>query len=350
MQETEDRLLIRYLLGDLNEGERDRVEERYQVDDEFYLRLRVAEEELMDSYAAGELSGGERQRFEQAYLTQPSRRRRVEANSELLDLIARETSAPASRLRGLMGSLLRALPGRNARLQYSLAGLLLLGVFSGLLGWLLIDRARTRGELEQARAQWRQKEDEYQRQLAALKQPPPAATPADTPPGVPTPVPRDERPPGERVEQAQRRRGRNDSNEVDGRGRVASPVVAFALPRGALRTPDPDARPQGSLVIPRGAVLVRLTVDLERNRYQGYRVSIQKVGGREVWYQPARKGRQGSSSERATFDVPASELGSGDYIVKVTGNDSSGEEEILAFQQINVLNLNPRLKQTESEP
>lgn len=346
MQETEERLLIRYLLGELNEGERDRVEERYQVDDKFYMRLRVAEEELIDSYAAGELSGGERLSFEEAYLTQPSRRRRVEANEELLELIAKQSSTPASRLRGFVGSLLRALPGRNARLQYSLAGLLLLGVFGGLLGWLLMDRARTRGELEQARSQWRQKEDEYRRQLAAAGPPPPAATPAE----VPTPTPRNERQPGERGEQAQQRRGRDDSKDVEGGGRSTSPVIAFTLLRGALRAPDPDARPQGSLVIPRRAVLVRLAVDLERNRYPDYRVFIQKVGGRGVWSQPVRKGRQGVSAERATFDVPSSWLRSGDYIVKVTGTDSSGEEEILAFQQLTVLNLNPRLKRAEGEP
>lgn len=338
MQETEERLLIRYLLGGLNEGERDRVEERYQADDEFYLRLRVSEEELIDSYAAGELSRSERQSFEAAYLTQPSRRRRVEVQKELLNLIARESAPPARRLRSFMASLWRTLPGRKARLQYSFAGLLLLGVFCGLLCWLLIDRARLRGELEQARSQWRQKEDEYQRQLAASRQTPPAAPPHAL---------ADERLPGDRDEQAPPQRVRDDAKTAR---RSASPVVAFALLRGALRTTAPNARPQGSLVIPRRAVLVRLTVGLEQNAYQGYTASVQKVGSREVWHLPVRKGRQGSTSERAAFDVPASELVSGDYIVKITGAAPSGEEEILALQQFTVRNLNPRRQQREGEP
>lgn len=332
--------MLLYLLGELDEGERDRVEERYQADDDFYLRLRVAEDELIDSYVAGELAGADRERFERAYLTNPSRLRRVEANRELLELIDRQSSSHASRLRGFVGSLLRAAPGRNMSLQYSLAGLLLLAVLAGLLWWLFADGARARGELERARSEWRQKEDEYRRRLAESEQRPPAAAPAETP--TPPPVARDER-----EEQAQRRPKRDGSKEAVGRERGASAVVAFMLPRGGVRTPDAGSRPQGSLVIPRRAVLVRLTVDLERNSYAGYRVSIQKVGGGEVWNQLVPKGRPGASTERLTFDLPSSLFRSGDYIVKVTGSATPGEEEILAFQQINALNLN---RQTEDKP
>lgn len=339
MQDTEDRLMILYLLGGLDEGERDRVEGRYQSDDDFYLRLRVAEDELIDAYAAGELSGADREMFERAYLTNPARLRKVEANRELLELIARQSAPRPSRLRGFVGSVLRAVPGRGVSLQYSLAGLLLLAAFAGLLWWLLADRSRARGELEQARAEWRQKEEEYRRRLAESEQRPAPPSPADTPPAVPRPV--------EGVEQAQQPPKQNDSKKDGRSGRGApSPVVAFALLRGGLRSPGAGA--QGTLVIPRGAVLVRLSVDLERNRYQDYRVSIQKVGGGEVLNRRVAKGRQGPSSERVRVDLPASLFRSGDYILKVTGSDpAGGDEEILAFQQINALNLNP---QTEDEP
>lgn len=341
MQETEERLMILYLLGGLDEGERDRVEERYQSDDDFYLRLRVAEDELLDAYAAGELSGADREMFERAYLSNPSRLRKVEANEELLELIARQSPPRPSRLRGFVGSLLRAVPGRRMSLQYSLAGLLLVAAFAGLLWWLLADRSRARGELEQARAEWRQKEEEYRRRLAESGQRPAPPSPAETPAAPPA-----ERPPGERVEQAQRP-PKQDGAKKDGRSErgAPSPVVAFALLRGGLRSPDAGA--QAPLVIPRRAVLVRLSVDLERNRYQDYRVSIHKVGGGEVLNRRVAKGRQGASSERVRVDLPASLLRSGDYILKVTGSDPLGEEEILAFQQFNALNLNP---QTEDEP
>jgi hypothetical protein len=51
-----------------------------------------------------------------------------------------------------------------------------------------------------------------------------------------------------------------------------------------------------------------------------------------------------------TVDLPASVFFSGDYILKVTGSDSSGEDEILAFHQITVLNRNPSPEQTDGEP
>jgi hypothetical protein len=339
VQETEERLMILYLLGELDEAERERVEERYQADDDFYLRLRVAEDGLLDSYAAGELSGIDLERFERAYLTNPARLRKVEANRELLDLIARQSAPPASRLRGFVGSLLRAVPGRNMSLQYSLAGLLLLAVCAGLLWWLFAERSRARGELEQARSEWQQKEEEYRRRLAESEHTAPAPAPAQTPTAVPTP--------GERVEQA-RQSPKHDGPGAEGESRrAASAVVAFMLLRGGVRTPDGDPRSHSSLVIPRAAVVVRLTLSLERNQYPGYQVSILKVGGDGHWNQTLPKGRQGASSERVTFDVPASFFQSGDYIVKVTGSNPSGEEEILAFQQINALNLKRR---TEEKP
>lgn len=336
-----------YLLGGLDEGERDRVEERYQADDDFYLRLRVAEDELLDAYAAGELSGADREMFERAYLTNPSRLRRVEANRELLELIARQSAPRASRLRGLVGTLLRAVPGRGMSLQYSLAGLLLVAAFAGLLWWLLADRSRARGELEQARAEWRQKEDEYRRRLAETGPGPAPPSPAEAPA-----VPPDERAPGGGVEQARRQPPEQDGPKESGaKGRRAqSPVVAFALPRGGLRSPDAAARTQGPLVIPRRALLVRLSVDLERNSYPDYRVSILKVGGGEVLNRRVAKGRQGASSERVRVDLPASLLRGGDYIAKVTGSAPSGEEEILAFQHFTVRRRDPGRRRAVGEP
>jgi hypothetical protein len=66
--------LLRYLLGDLPEEEAERLDERSIVDDEFAVRLRIAEDDLVDAYARGRLTGDQLGRFEGFYLASPRRR------------------------------------------------------------------------------------------------------------------------------------------------------------------------------------------------------------------------------------------------------------------------------------
>jgi hypothetical protein len=74
---TEEKLIRRYLLGDLSDAETGAVESRYLTDDALYEDLEIAEEQLIDSYVAGELSGSERRQFQRLFRS-PSRRARVE--------------------------------------------------------------------------------------------------------------------------------------------------------------------------------------------------------------------------------------------------------------------------------
>jgi hypothetical protein len=348
VQETEDKqLLIRYLLGDLNEGELEQVEERYFTNNDFYTQLLVTEDELIDSYMLEELSPDDRERFEQAYLTSPHRLKKVEANRTLLNLIAAELSPRMSPRQRLKSYLSRLLPVGHTSLRYSLAGLALVGMLCGLLGWLLVSRARLRSELDQAHAQWQQKENEYQRQQAASKQ-------------TPTPIPESPNIQPENARQSEREGQepskerspeRSASKEANERVRLgASTVIAFALPRGVVRTLGDEAGALKPLVIPRGTVLVRMKVDLERNDYGAYSVSLQKVGGGERWFQTVPKGRAESSATRIEVEVPSVFFQSGDYILKVTGSEPAREEEILAFHQITAINRKPRRAKADSAP
>ena len=62
-----DERLIRYLLGELPEDERLRLEEEYLADPGLFARVLAAEDDLIDAYARGELTGEARLRFEQRY-------------------------------------------------------------------------------------------------------------------------------------------------------------------------------------------------------------------------------------------------------------------------------------------
>jgi len=74
---TEDYALINYLLGELSETERDRIEDGYFADDGLHERLLALEDELTDCYVRGELSPKQRQHFEEWFLRSPERKERL---------------------------------------------------------------------------------------------------------------------------------------------------------------------------------------------------------------------------------------------------------------------------------
>jgi anti-sigma factor RsiW len=90
--ETNDEVLVRYLLGELAEPERDRLEGAYLSDDALHEQLLAIEIELIDAYVRGDLSADERRHFETRFLTTLEGR-------EWLDL-ARSMKAFHSRLPG----------------------------------------------------------------------------------------------------------------------------------------------------------------------------------------------------------------------------------------------------------
>jgi hypothetical protein len=73
-----DPRFIKYLLGELPEPERTKLEDEYLGDDETFERLVAAEEELIYTYVRGGLSPTQHSGFERLFLQTPERRSRVE--------------------------------------------------------------------------------------------------------------------------------------------------------------------------------------------------------------------------------------------------------------------------------
>jgi anti-sigma factor RsiW len=82
--ETDEKVIRRYLLGELPEQEQTAVEARYFLDDAFFEQLVAAEKELIGKYLRGELSSEDHERFQRRYLTVGYRRKMVESAKELL--------------------------------------------------------------------------------------------------------------------------------------------------------------------------------------------------------------------------------------------------------------------------
>jgi len=91
----EYRLIRRYLLGELREGERVDIERRLMTDEECFDSLLLAEADLADEYTRGELSDSDRQRFEDYFLLAPERRRDLRFAKALTKYASAASSAPS---------------------------------------------------------------------------------------------------------------------------------------------------------------------------------------------------------------------------------------------------------------
>lgn len=79
--------IIQYLLGDLSDEEKRKLDEQLFVNDDYFERLLVTEEELIDDYLRGQLSERERQLFERTFLNSTHLRQRVNLARSLLTYI-----------------------------------------------------------------------------------------------------------------------------------------------------------------------------------------------------------------------------------------------------------------------
>jgi hypothetical protein len=137
-----ERLIIRYLLGDISEKERDEIEDLYRDDDDFFERLLITEDELLDAYVQGELSDQERGRFEDFFLISDTRRERLENARLLLNMppaspVAEKKDVATPKLPLWKQLFSRFWPTQNRGLQWAV-GIVVLVVAFGILRLALV--------------------------------------------------------------------------------------------------------------------------------------------------------------------------------------------------------------------
>src|SRR6185503_3386024 len=83
-----EKLINRYLLGELPEEQQVEIEDRAFSDQEFMAIITAADNDLIDEYVREQMSAADQGRFESRFLASESRRKRVEfarALTQLLD-------------------------------------------------------------------------------------------------------------------------------------------------------------------------------------------------------------------------------------------------------------------------
>src|SRR5436309_418192 len=151
----DEKLLVKYLLGNLSEEEQVQVEDRAFTDADYLGALEAAEADLIDAYVNGELPVSERRGFERRFLSSPQRRRKLEFARALARVASEMSTAESASPERLSAwqSLVSLVRGWNPALQFA-AGLAALICVAGA-SWLTIENAAMRSRVAALEAQRR---------------------------------------------------------------------------------------------------------------------------------------------------------------------------------------------------
>lgn len=314
--EQGDKLINRYLLGDLSDEECERLEERFFADDQHFSQMLDSEDELLDSYVGGGMPEPDRQRFEEQLLKTPRARQRLEVYRMLLRLTPDGPSLGNGNVKahittpGWLRYLIPKRPPRRA-LQYALV-VLLVALLAGA-AWLFYRSSAVGNESRNA----------------VVRQSP--APPEQIPPSqVNEQQARDqELRTGERDGQGQAQETQpfkpigpgESARKIQPRARttqLSAAVPTIRLVAGISR--GSEAAP--SLVIPPNVKFVRLVLNVGDEAKASNRAVLLKNNREEIW-RVSQLTISPGGGKAMTLQPPARLLTPGGYILKlqrVTGD------------------------------
>lgn len=304
-----ERLIVRYLLGDLPEEQQVAIEDHAFADKDYLALLTAVENDLIDEYVRYELSATEQQQFERQFLASAERRKRV----EFAKALARVPSEPA-RL-SWRDSLYALITGLNPAARFAVAAVMLLVIAGG--AWLLVETLRLRSQLTQLQAQNQARQNELQQQVDVER--------------------RRSEELNARLSQEKQQRDQSDeslrqlsetNNETipPPRPVIAALTLLPGMSRGGGDKP--------ALVMPENARLVRLQIGIDPNEpYKTFAVELRTTAGRQVW---TRENLTVRTRGKVSLTLPASALKPGDYELRLSGLQEGGASEDVGFYYFDV--------------
>lgn len=316
-----EKLISRYLLGELPEDQQVEIEDRAFSDKDYLASITAVENDLIDEYVRGELSIADRQRFETRFLASAERRKRVEFATALRTVVS-ESPIPEKKLihdvrRSWRDSLYAFLNGLNpaARLAFVAATILL------ILGaaWLFTETWRLRRQVNQLQAEKRSGQD-LQQSLDAERK-------------------RNEEL-NARLNQEKQQREQTDESlrqlteSTEATKPAPPPVFASltllpGLSRGGGQKPNLD--------LSNDVRLVRLQIGIDpEEQYKSFAVELHTVAGRQVWNRENLTARTRRGTRAVGLTLPATVLKSGEYELRLSGLTEGGGSEDVGFYYFNV--------------
>lgn len=290
----DEKSMIRYLLREVSETERQSITERIVQDEEFFLEVEAVEDELISAYVRNELSAEERQRFEKHFLATLEQRRRVEFSQALLGHISELDSQRVSDEEGNRKPM--SLLSLVHRPTLGLAAILLCILALGGI-WAMWEAFHFTADLRQLQAEHerlKQQALQFEQELAEQRRRNAQIGQLPQPGSGPTTVPGQEQ--GARLQPA--------------------PVLVVSLTPGLVRNLKGSAR----LIIPEGTELLRLRLAQDRpDDALSHRVTIRTTENVEVLRQSISRASRTTLAQPIVIDVPARLFNPGDYLVTLEG-------------------------------
>jgi anti-sigma factor RsiW len=280
-------LLQKYLLGNLSEQERVRVEDRAFADPAYLGALEAAEADLIDAYVRGELSQADRRQFERLFLTSRQRRNKVEFARALATVAAesKPLQFAVQERQSVWQAFLNLLHASDPALRFA-AGMVALAVVAGA-SWLAVQNIGMRSRVAALEAQGREMRlhEQAVRQQLSEEQARAANLAA----------------------QSQKPSAGNGRPQL-----LASLVFLPGLSRAGTSVQQ--------LALNSMAQLAHIEIRLEpRDEYPRYRVELHTGGGDDVLARSNLTRRRTSSGYGVSFDIPSSAIPAGDYELALKG-------------------------------
>lgn len=308
-QETyDDRFLTRYLLGDLQPEEAERLDELSIVDDEFASHLNALENDLVDAYVRNELPEIDAEKFRESYLSSAKRREKVQFAEALYAHKEAPVPAQAAAEPATPQEVASAPEKLRSRQQsssffpftfrpWAFAGaVLVVALVSGYLVYENISLQRQLGaaQNEQSKSLGRQHqlEQELNQQQSANSET------------------------KKEVEQA-----RTSAPNLD-----QLKTVALLLPpptRGPTRIP--------TLAVPAGTDVALLMLTLESDDFPTYRAVLKDPANNKVLWQSGSLATSSAGDKKAvSISFPARLLQQQNYLIELSGVHARGSPEAVA--------------------
>ena len=163
-QSTDEVVLRRYLLADIDEKQRDALEERLLSDDDFAETLSLAQSSLIDDYVFNALSPTDRQLFEKNFILNDERKKDL-LLSQAFDIYSEPKTKPVSDVaepkdkRSWWTRFLSFIQTHKVEMAFSLATVVLLAFFTpDIFRWI-----KSRVSIDESRASIERRIAEYNR-------------------------------------------------------------------------------------------------------------------------------------------------------------------------------------------
>ena len=318
-----EKLIARYLLGELSEEQQIEIEDRAFADKEYFASITEVENDLIDEYVRHELSDSDRRKFESRFLASAERRKRVEF-AKAFARVPSEAPAPEKTVVPQWSwreSLYAFISGLNPAARFALVAAMLILLVGG--AWLLTTTLRLRSQLTQLQAENQSRQNQRQ----ALEQ------------QIETERRRNEEL-NARLNQEKQQREQSDeslrqlSETADPTNPPPRPVIASLTLLPGISRGGGD---KPSLVMPGDARLVRLNIGIDpEEQYKNFAVELRTTAGRQVWNRENLAARNRGGARAIGLTLPASVLKSGEYELRLSGLKEGGEAEDIGFYYFDV--------------